>query len=97
MNEFMNLEDFLKQNEEFRQKLYKYLDDNGYFEDFKEMADAGEMDLDTLSIAGYSYDETGIDVVITYEDEVVETGVGIDWLKVNLDDFKYFLENETNE
>jgi hypothetical protein len=90
----MDLEKKLLENNLFIDTLYKYLDDNGYFEDFKEMADAGEMDLDTLSIAGYRYDGTDIVVVITYEDEVVETGIGIDWLKVNLDDFKYFLENE---
>ena len=89
---------FLEKNNLMLQYLYKFLDDDGQFDELKEMADEGDIDFDTVNVIGYKFDVNDyITVFVWYEDNCSETGVGFEEFTISFYEFNKFMEENNYE
>lgn len=89
---------FLEKNNLMLQYLYKFLDDDGQFDELKEMAEGGDIDFGTVNVIGYKFDVNDyITVFVWYEDDSSETGVAFEEFIISFYEFNKFMEENNYE
>ena len=90
---------FLEKNNDILLWLYKFLDDEGLFDDLKELGELEEIDFDSVNVIGYKYDNKKdfITAYVLYADECSENGIGYDEFTFRYNDFDKFIKDNGYE